>query len=130
MRPGGIISRRLLKRGVAWVRRRLGRGGPGRTVFSRGYARHLGGRPRYDALKAEGMTKRYAGLEVVSGVDLEVRAGEVLGIVGAKGAGKTTLIDLITGSPARTTAGSRSVRTARSAGRRDASRRRPRSGWA
>jgi branched-chain amino acid transport system permease protein len=97
LRPDGIVSRRLLKRGLGWVSRRLGRGGSGRTGTSRGYARHLAARPKYDVLTAKGMTKRYAGLEVVSGVDLEVRAGEVLGIVGANGAGKTTLIDLITG---------------------------------
>jgi branched-chain amino acid transport system permease protein len=96
LRPEGIISRRFLKRLAASARRRLG-GFSSRSLRAPGYARYLASRPEYDTLRAERMTKRYAGLEVVSDVELEVRAGQVLGIVGANGAGKTTLIDLITG---------------------------------
>jgi len=49
------------------------------------------------AVKLEGVTFAYPGAErpVLDGLDLEVPAGSKLGIVGATGVGKTTLIDLL-----------------------------------
>jgi lipopolysaccharide export system ATP-binding protein len=41
-------------------------------------------------LKAEGLVKIYGNRRVVDGVGFEVREGEVLGLLGANGAGKTT----------------------------------------
>jgi branched-chain amino acid transport system ATP-binding protein len=48
-------------------------------------------------LSATGLRKRYGGVVAVDDVTVEVRAGEVLGLVGPNGAGKTTLFNLIAG---------------------------------
>src|SRR5215208_5428791 len=43
------------------------------------------------------LTKRYGRLDVLRGVDLQVRAGKVTAVVGPNGAGKTTLIKTVLG---------------------------------
>lgn len=53
------------------------------------------GRPRGD-LRFEGVSFGYAdGTEALSGIDFEARAGQVVAILGATGAGKSTLMSLI-----------------------------------
>jgi ribose transport system ATP-binding protein len=44
-----------------------------------------------------GVSKRFGGTLAVDNVDLEVRAGEIHGLLGANGAGKSTLIKLLAG---------------------------------
>jgi ABC-type multidrug transport system fused ATPase/permease subunit len=46
-------------------------------------------------VRFEGVHFAYDGTEVLHGIDLEVRAGEVVGIVGTTGSGKSTLMTLI-----------------------------------
>ena len=48
-------------------------------------------------LKLESVCIAYGAIEAVKGVDLEVRAGEVVTIIGANGAGKSTLLKGIAG---------------------------------
>lgn len=48
-------------------------------------------------LKAEGVTKRFAGVVAVDRVDYELYENEVAGILGSNGAGKTTFFNLLTG---------------------------------
>lgn len=49
-----------------------------------------------------GVGKRFNGHDAVSGLDLEIPAGSVVGVIGPSGAGKTTTIRMITGSLAPT----------------------------
>ncbi|HEV8029507.1 MAG TPA: ABC transporter ATP-binding protein [Stellaceae bacterium] len=48
-------------------------------------------------IRAEGLTKRYADTLAVDHIDLEVRAGEIVGILGPNGSGKTTTILMLLG---------------------------------
>ena len=49
------------------------------------------------AVKAEGLSKRFGGVEALAPLDLEVPPGEVLGYLGPNGAGKTTTVRLLLG---------------------------------
>lgn len=49
-------------------------------------------------LRVEGVTAGYGQARVLNGIDLEVRAGEAVAILGTNGAGKTTLANTICGS--------------------------------
>jgi ABC-2 type transport system ATP-binding protein len=49
------------------------------------------------AIRARGVTKTFGDVIALAGVDLDVRAGQVHGLVGPNGAGKTTLLGLLLG---------------------------------
>jgi len=72
------------------------------------------------ALTARGLEKRYGSTVALSGVDLEVGEGELVGLLGPNGAGKSTLVKIACGL-VRPTRGRAEVRGAR-AGSRDAKR--------
>ncbi len=48
-------------------------------------------------IRAENLTKKFGDLAAVDGLSLDVAAGEVFGLVGPDGAGKTTTMRLLTG---------------------------------
>jgi len=48
-------------------------------------------------LEIKGLKKQFGGLTALSGVDILIDEGEILGIVGPNGSGKTTLFNVITG---------------------------------
>ncbi len=50
-------------------------------------------------LRIEGVHTFYGNIEALRGVDLEVRAGEIVTLIGANGAGKSTLLMTICGQP-------------------------------
>ena len=59
-------------------------------------------------IRVQGLTKRFQSVTAVNGIDLEVGKGEIFGLVGPDGAGKTTLIRMILGI-AEPTSGSSQV---------------------
>ncbi|KAA1423047.1 branched-chain amino acid ABC transporter ATP-binding protein/permease [Mumia zhuanghuii] len=48
-------------------------------------------------LEVRGVTKAFAGLKALNGVDLTVEPGTITAIIGANGAGKTTLLNAVSG---------------------------------
>lgn len=50
------------------------------------------------AIQMSGITKSFGGLQVLRGIDLELRPNEVTAVLGPNGAGKTTLFNIIAGA--------------------------------
>ena len=51
-----------------------------------------------EAIRVSGLSKAYAGKKVIDNISLSVAAGEVYGLLGANGAGKSTTIECILGT--------------------------------
>ncbi|WP_225729614.1 MULTISPECIES: ATP-binding cassette domain-containing protein [unclassified Nocardia] len=49
-------------------------------------------------LEAEGLIKRYGGVEALRGANFQARAGEVVALIGDNGAGKSTLVKCLSGA--------------------------------
>lgn len=62
-------------------------------------APHPGALTANDAplLDVRGIRKRFGGLEAVKGITLQIRPGEIMGLIGPNGSGKSTLFNVITG---------------------------------
>ena len=50
-----------------------------------------------DRLEVRDLTKSFGGLRAVDGISFSLRRGEIFGLIGPNGSGKTTTINLITG---------------------------------
>jgi branched-chain amino acid transport system ATP-binding protein len=50
-----------------------------------------------NVLTIQNITKEFVGLKALENVSLELRQGEILGLIGPNGSGKTTLINVVTG---------------------------------
>jgi len=48
-------------------------------------------------MRGDRVEKRFEGVRALAGVDIEVRDGEILGLIGPNGSGKTTLLNVVSG---------------------------------
>jgi ABC-2 type transport system ATP-binding protein len=48
-----------------------------------------------EAIRVEGLVKSYKGVEVLAGVDFEVARGSIFALLGVNGAGKTTIVRIL-----------------------------------
>jgi len=103
--PQGIVPRLL-----AWRR-----GAPAAPLAEEPRARAPAGPPAASPaqvaapgdtlLRATALTKSFFGVQALAGVDIEVRRGEILGLIGPNGSGKSTFINVISGHYAATSGG-------------------------
>ena len=52
-------------------------------------------------MRIRGLRKSYGGVEAISGIDLDVHAGEIFAFIGPNGAGKTTTVEILEGYRSR-----------------------------
>ena len=50
------------------------------------------------AIEVRGLVTHYGDREILHGIDMDVRQGEIMVIMGGSGSGKTTLLHLVAGS--------------------------------
>lgn len=50
-----------------------------------------------EALEARGLVKTFSGIKAADNVDVTIREGELVSLIGANGAGKTTFVNMVTG---------------------------------
>jgi len=64
------------------------------TAAARGTATEA---PGTVLLQAQGLAKHFRGVKALAGVDVDVRRGEILGLLGPNGSGKSTFINVVSG---------------------------------
>ena len=100
LRPEGLFDRweidDLLRR-LPPLRRREVAVAPARIPGLDETAREPAGIERSSVLRGEHVEKRFEGLTALAGIDVDVRDGEILGLIGPNGSGKTTLLNVVSG---------------------------------
>ena len=56
-------------------------------------------------LRTRALAKSFVGVQALAGVDLEIRRGEILGLIGPNGSGKSTFINVVSGHFAASSGG-------------------------
>jgi branched-chain amino acid transport system permease protein len=88
---GGLLRRRRTPRPDATPAE------PRRAAAVPGDAASQPDAPSDRLLEARGVKKAFAGVQALSGVDLEVRHAEIVALLGPNGSGKSTFINLVSG---------------------------------
>ncbi|HEY4378337.1 MAG TPA: ATP-binding cassette domain-containing protein, partial [Acidimicrobiales bacterium] len=102
--PGGLVQAVYAGRDalLAWVDGRLEPEPAGLRPAPPATVARPAGRPPLDldvpALRTTEVTVRFGGITAVDRVSMEVRAGEVVGLIGTNGAGKSTFMNAVSGS--------------------------------
>ena len=103
LRPEGIFDRweidDLVRRFLPAARRASRGGGAGQPRRRRmpGAAVEPIDAAAPPVLDGQQVAKHFEGVVALAGVDIEVRTGEILGLIGPNGSGKTTLLNVISG---------------------------------
>lgn len=87
--PEGLLGRFVTRRKFAAPRAAA----PGLAAAARPPREAQGG----VLLDVRGVSKAFRGLQALDTVDLQVRSGEILGLVGPNGSGKSTMINVVSG---------------------------------
>ena len=48
-------------------------------------------------ISVKGLVKNFGSFQVIKGLDMQVKAGEIYGLIGQNGAGKTTTMNILAG---------------------------------
>jgi len=84
---------------LGWILKRFRRESSARALPGRAENAPSGAAkaPAEPLLVVRRVEKAFKGVQALAGVDLEVRRGEILGLVGPNGSGKSTLINVVSG---------------------------------
>ncbi len=95
--PAGVAAPRASERGGRAPGRRHRR-----AAARDAQARTRRRQPARSCLRVTGLHKRFKGVRALAGVEVEVRRGEILGLLGPNGSGKSTFINVVSGHYAPT----------------------------
>ena len=87
--PRGIVGK--------LVKRRWAKPGPPAVARSAGTDADRARPTDAVLLRASGLSKAFSGIKALDRVDVEVRQGEILGLLGPNGSGKSTFINVVSG---------------------------------